>query len=772
MKRHLRQSSLRDQDGPLSLETPPEYDVEWIQNWAVDVIRVVGKFGSGLVSDPQSVYRQLPSFCPKKSIIGTIYASTKQDTLTVSGLTAGTWDDCLASVSVGKDDYISQVLTTEMHFVTLVSSTGVMVVWSAETCEQLRVIRCSGYVLTMALNKAGSEVASVGIDNYTVWELSTGESIHRCTKSSDGLVLDLRFEAVDSELVVGLKNNRVYRVNLISGEISETRIQLPADADFSYHGSPWRMALSPDLTKLAAAWRGRPPLIWDIQTGATHPPRKCIVSTPSDSICAPELLRWHPDNERLMVLCQDTKMVEWQIFEGEQREFSHVNAREMVVSDDGNFLLSSDHTGAISIRTLPRLNLVYKLVNEDDPSANLAFSPRCERFYDVRGSTCNVWEPDALVRADEHDLEDRSCSGDTTVLTEPTISHFNMAGKMVTAIALDAGDKYYCCGREDGRVTTHDAVDGTRLRKVYSHWTSSTVVNISWSISGKYIVSCEDGAFVIAKRLQAKGEGTWAVFPVFDSRLDEPINQFFFSAGEQYLLISTPSTDHVWDFATKARVKVHKFSARHSRRWIQHPLRTDMLVWIGPTSVQCCAWPTLESVDTAAQAGPSIRNTGVLDLEIPRPKRSREPSMDRSRYVSWASTTTDNGTVVCATLPGEASLMASCLSHSGLHIEFEDAASLSRGSRQDASKHCVPSVAEKIRLLLGIYKSSLVFLDHECWLCTWNVHDEIGTITRHFFVPKDCLNTSTSHMASINSHGTLFCPRYGDVAIVRNGIRM
>lgn len=94
----------------------------------------------------------------------------------------------------------------------------------------------------------------------------------------------------------------------------------------------------------------------------------------------------------------------------------------MTVSQDGNFLLSSDNLGTISVWTFPGLNLLYRLVNDNEFVRNLAFSPNGQRFYDTRNSVCNVWEPDALVRSDEQDLEDYSSIEESSIITEPIIS--------------------------------------------------------------------------------------------------------------------------------------------------------------------------------------------------------------------------------------------------------------------------------------------------------------------------------------------------------------
>jgi hypothetical protein len=47
---------------------------------------------------------------------------------------------------------------------------------------------------------------------------------------------------------------------------------------------------------------------------------------------------------------------------------------------------------------------------------------------------------------------------------------------------------------------------------------------------------------------------------------------------------------------------------------------------------------------------------------------------------------------------------------------------------------------------------------------------ESAGVSRHLFMPKDRMNTNTSHLTVINDHGELFCPKHGDFAIVRNGM--
>jgi WD40 repeat protein len=773
LKKYVKRHQRSPPEQPFSTADSPKRDVAWIQDWATDIIRIVGKFGSVLVHDPPSVYRRLPLFCPKNSVLGQTYAVSGQESLTVTGLKTQVWDDCLASVSVGEDNTASQVLVTETCFVTLASTTGTVIVWDVETCEKLRTINVGAYVPLMALNKAGTAIVTVALGSYSVWDLLSGRQLYFCARPKGDRVLELQFGSADWELFVALEDNKISRVNVQTGENDKHMLPLPVDSEFAYYGCPWRMVFSLDLTMIAAAWRGRPPLVWDLlPTGPAQRPRKCLAPDPLDSVCGPELLRWHPDGEVLYVLCQNMKVVAWHVLDGDRKEWAHLNARDMIISDDGKSLLSSDSAGTLSVWDLPRMNLVYSLVNpESGLNDGLAFSPRAHRFYDLRGSACNIWEPDALVRAYEHDAEDQFGDEETVIVSEPTISHFDPGGDPITALALDSRDRYYCCGREDGKVWIHDAQSGERLRKVYAHMASTTVTGLVWSESGKYMASCDDGGFIIIKRLRVKEEGTWAVFPVLERRLDQRVVQFLFSTDEQYLLISTPMADHVWDLGAKNEIKKQAWAERRSGRWIQHPKQRDELIWIDLSETRCYEWSTLDMVGEPATTTPDSLSTSTPVDGPYNPSLSTSTPDGHGGFRGWVSRVTvaaDKQSIIYETID------ARSLAHNGLYIETVDAISFPHinAANKPSRIRCPSAVEAQIRCFLGWYKTSVVFLDNNCWVCTWNMLDETGQVVRHFFVPKDWVHTGMPRMAVVNAQGTFFCPRYGEVAIVRNGIRI
>jgi WD40 repeat protein/pimeloyl-ACP methyl ester carboxylesterase len=613
-----------------SLKDSPS-DMDWVRAWAVDLIRVVGKFGSNLVRNPPSIHKHVPAFCPKDSMIGKAYRSSPSCSLAVGGSTAETWDDCLASVNIGGDESASQVLATEAFFITLANASGTVVLCSTETCAKVRTISHREWIRLMAVNRSGTLLATSGYRTFCVWEISSGRRVHSFPKTSEAMVRDLKFSSDDQQLLIGLDNCTVAYLDFRSGKIETVfTAQLP-ETESGYFGCPGNVVISPDLSKAAMSWRGKAPLVWDLNHADSMNPYTCRRLGFSNPLLNPKRLLWHPESGYLLVLCSTMRLVEWHILDDYQVEYDHIGACDISVSDDGKFMLSQDHQGTISIWTFPQYNLVYRLLNINEPSSAMAFSPDSHRFYEVRGSVCNVWAPDALVRANEDDLEDHSSSVESMAVTEPITSAASCDQILITAMSFTSNAKYFSCGREDGSVIIVDSHTGKRLRKVYNHSSPGDVVVLSWSPSGKYIVSCDELGQVIVKRLQLKEEGRWAVFAVFETNLKENALQLLFSRDEKLLLISTPSEDLIWDTKLKQQIQARDWVSSQSRYWSQHPSSAGELVWVEPSLIRTYKWSSLEQqkqVRTAPRSSdaPGDANSREGRSFAAKPPTPRQPS--------------------------------------------------------------------------------------------------------------------------------------------------
>ena len=744
-KRRSRRPNFDDTDYSVTFKDPDSDGSREIQSWAIDFIRIVGKFGPNLIQCPSSVYRLIPPFCPPASMIGSVFGQQERS-ISVTGLTSQGWNDCLASVSVSKEEAISKVLATDAFFLTLLSSCGTVVVWYSETCEEARRIQHNEYVSCVAMDRSCTLLATAGSESYQIWDIATGRQLYRLEKTFRALTMALVFGNAGSELIIGLDDCSVTCYDL---EILQQKWQFTMPIYGKYYGCPLTMDISPDLTKLAVSWRGKPPMVWDLSGAKSQQPLKCRVRSRTDALFSPVAMRWQADANSILILCQDTTLTEWHIYDEEQHEFDHVKAHEITISRDGNLLLTSDAMGTISAYTLPRLSPIYQLVNQNEFIENLAFSPDGQRFYDTRGSICNVWEPDALVRPDDYELEDRGSS----IATDPVISHDESSQTHVTALAYGFADEFFCIGREDGTVCIHDTVDGKRLRKVSAHSPHSSVIILAWSHSNKYIISGDDSGRILAKRIEMKENSAFGVFPVFDIRIDEPVQQFVFDRSEKLLLISTAFTDMLWSLKLKKEVCCRRWTSSQGRRWIQHPIDHSLLIWIDPFMIHTYSWEALKHADP-------IR-TPPADVD------SSNTAKSHGKVVHWAALTKTQQYIVYLSGAGHTGPRLS----SGLHLELLSTADLHAEHPHLLTSDCVTDLAGQIRCLIGTYQDRIVFLDHDYWLCTWKINLGLYDVKRHFFLPKDWLNYNTLHMATLNAHGTFFCPKYGDVAIVRHGMR-
>lgn len=751
VKRVSRMKGPGPSDSPLSLTFFPEQTATVIKSWANEFVRVVGKFGLNLVQCPSSIYTLIPLFCPRGSMIGKVYANDRERALAVSGLPHDEWNDCIASVSVRGDLTASEVLAGDTYFLVLVGSVGNVFMWYADTYQSARVIQHQEYVNLMALDGSQTLLATAGTQTYRIWAVSTGDEIYRIQRIEQERTVAIAFGVKVSDFLVGLEDCSVTTYDLnTTAPVSAFRPLNPLPL------SPKVMVFSPDRRKVAAAWRGRPLVVWDMSAHPAQQPQQ-IRTARSTNALNPETLQWLPDGDSLLILCHNTLIIEWRLYDEEQIEHSHIQLRQMAISQDGNFLLTSDHVGTMSVWLFPRLSLVYRLVNENEYIRRLTFSPDAQRFYDIRGSVCNIWEPDVLIRADEESLEDQSSIGDLSTATEPVIRSDESSQCPITALASDSADHYFSVGRDDGTVVIQDAVDGKRICKVYSHSSVSAIICLLWSASGLYMVSGDDAGRIITKRLKVKGEAQWGVYPVLDIRLTECVQQFLFSHDERLLLVSTATSDYVWNTKTKAEICRRRWGSKPGRRWIAHPLEPSLLIWIDPEEVHTYTWSTLERSDLPQN--PS---------EIPQVFTPGHSSSNK--VVQWITLTENKQNVVFETLPSAGH--TSTRSYSGLHLKSLSTSDLGRQHPRTVSSDCMADLAGRVRRLIGTYKDTIVFLDHDCWVCTWRIESVVLDVKRHFFLPRDWLNSGTLQMAVLNRQGTFFCPKYGDVAIVRGGLRL
>ncbi|CEJ86006.1 hypothetical protein VHEMI03982 [[Torrubiella] hemipterigena] len=755
-------------------------NTRWIKVWATDFIRIASKFAANLVVSPSSVYRNIPPMCPKSSMIGRAFSLQSADALTVRGFAMETWDDCLASVVLENDEYVAHVVANDSLFFTLGGFSKNITVWNSDTCEKVRDLDHGELVNIMFVGNSGTKLVAASFGKFHIWDGASGRVLHQVAKSIRSRVHDLIISPNEKEVLAAFENFKVEHIDIESGQSWRQDLDVTS-LDSGYQNCPICQAISPDGTKIVMGWRGRPPLVWDLTSGNSGTPLKCRSTTMSGSIMSTKKLVWCPDSSKVFIICQDTSVFEWKIFEDELSECVQVKARHLSISADGTLLLTSDNEGTISIWTLPRLSLIYSLQKNGDLINALTFSSDHQRFYDIRnGSSCNIWEPDALVRTDDQDLEDTGSMNGSLPTTEAVISTQGQPISTITAITVGPNDTVYACAYNGGSVIIHESAHGAKVRKVYSHPSSQKITALSWSPTGKYMASCDVTSHVIIKRLQFKDDGKWAVFPVLDFRLGYASPQLFFSPDEKFMMSFASTKIDVWNMKSKEKIWTKSRNEKTDWYWASGPLKSNNLFCLGVNGIS-------EIVDWAngneqVEATPnSLHPQSVFE-------RLAEPKADIiitdtvvQQHIIWTALISGGQHFVVATVEDANGRWAAYYRNLRLSV-------VKMATSAERPQQISPEICRKIKLLLGVKGNDLLFLGFDGWVCSYNIsslingrqrrlstgvmvrQEDVEGFKRHFYIPRDWLNTTSANAVS-NSEGTLFFPKQGEVAIVRNGLR-
>lgn len=292
-------------------ESPSLLQQELLDSWAVDLIKIVGKFGQILRHNPEAIYKSVAPFCPQSSAIYQHFGKTESRTLHVSGLSKEGWDDSLARLSF---NFYASSIVVAGSTVAMLSTAGNVLVYDSAVFEQLSSspIRHEERICRMELNDSATLLATYGYQNVKIWELPSGDCRWVVPSiRSKPRPLAMRFTQNCKTLLVGTDDKKVRSIDLTQAtptwDLAAELEELELEGHFL--NSANCMALNRDGSLVAVAYRGFPLSAWELHgpIHIAHCWRK------RDQVARGEVIEavWHPHSPEVIGLYIEGVVFRW-----------------------------------------------------------------------------------------------------------------------------------------------------------------------------------------------------------------------------------------------------------------------------------------------------------------------------------------------------------------------------------------------------------------------------------------------------------------------------
>jgi hypothetical protein len=84
-----------------------------------------------------------------------------------------------------------------------------------------------------------------------------------------------------------------------------------------------------------------------------------------------------------------------------------------------------------------------------------------------------------------------------------------------------------------------------------------------------------------------------------------------------------------------------------------------------------------------------------------------------------------------------------------------------------------PIVASEMFSIVGMWGSSLIFLDHLHWFCTLDTGNPCdGSYIRHFFIPPEWRSSGLQPFCAVTAKGDVVVVKDGGIIIAKDGLSL
>jgi WD40 repeat protein len=711
--------------------------IELLTSWATDLVNVVGKFGSYLTKDPDTIYKLIPPFCPENSAIYRQFGWMEMQVLCVSGTSATeTWDECLACFSFGPDDDAGTILATGNHIAIVVNTSlsSHIHLYSSITFKEERQLIHPEWVYEIRAGQIGEHLITYGRKAIKVWKISTGECIKTINNESNNpMPQALLFHDQRNRILVLGKDRCIISVSINDGDSAEWKINpsiIDRSPDDTKLKEPICSAFSPDGNMIAFGYSGHLVTVWETQNQKVV--SKLSMKFHKENMTIPKYidgevdnLLWHPSSGEIIGLQRDGLLFKWDPYDDESIMKVRVEqAYRLAISPDGSRLATGDAEHVIKIFATADLPLLHSLSTQGS-IRSLSFSTNSRRVYDVRGGYGNAWEPSSLV-------DPTSAVGSLSHKEEYQFSR----AQNITTVYGESMAPIYCYGTENGPAMLREigsravwelenGSDAVPIHKLTlsDNGSLAAIADMSGRVSMK-VISKDD---MESGDLQIHHD-----FVINIGRSTGVISRLLFHPGGSQLFVDTTRAIYTINITTHAVVSSKLVRRMMKTQWICHPTNPDYTLGFSDTLVYVLNWDNLEDVEMfeyfppRPELHPKLSSYKLVHSHENNSKASEEQQVPNSN--------TKGPDILLEILHHDPFKQLEQVylgfSVADIKVGSDREGSLLGDTHAPSNKlsyTILPQdVTSRIRELLALLSHGrIVFLDTEQWICTWAVSSAV-----------------------------------------------
>ena len=731
---------------------PTDPILRLVESWVNDIIKVTTRFSKSLLSSPNSIHWLIPPFCPFQSAIHRKHASAYRG-LSVYGFKNDEWDDRIACLEHRGDQALSIACSESFFALGLLS--GKIILYDMSSCQPFLDFKQNGAVQILELGLTANILVSCERSSAIVWDITTGDKVH--TFHLNDTLITASLSESDTILTVATRGNLLASWDLSNSRLIDNAFweaTTPGDREV-IRQAPVHATICPEKKLLAAVYRGKPIVLWDT-------PGQCMYGVCSkEPTTGPRVIHSainaitfnpNPKADLLFAAYCDGDLAVFDLENLQLKLLVECEADTLSFSPDGLTLAAGNAFGEIRIFDLldttgDSMTLLYQVNTTDSAIQCLAFNDDNSRLFELRGSQCNIWEPQALVRKgmDENQSE---VSGNIP----PEARVVNLEGvdaPRITAIEITDNQEIILCGKDNGVIDVYETREGSKVKMLFAHARSIPITSLLWGSAKNLLVSADLSSRLVVNDVMCSchsASDNWTVkATLLDVRIGETINQPILNVTNDRLVVSTAHSERMWCIGDSLDI----FSAgiaNSSGRWIIDPCSAEHLIRIDQRSIQKYNWSTSKilEMEISEEGSPQDQN-GIIRSVFACCKGQMIATQLRTRRRGYYSSST----------------------------HLWNAADFSSEGRTQTTVKALPysnQLSAICAYLIGVMDDELLFIHKDLWICTSDLTRGSRGYYRHFFIPEDWLTGSEEIQCILNKAKDLVFSKGDELAIVSGGL--